>query len=144
MTGHTFTGHTAACAAALAVQLIIERDGLLERVCSVGAKFQETLRGSLSKFDQVGDVRGRGFFIGIELVKDSVTKVPFAAECHLSFDIARRALADGLICYPCSGHVDGDAGDTLIVAPPYNISDGELEEIDAKLTRAIDGALSAG
>jgi hypothetical protein len=53
-------------------------------------------------------------------------------------------LADGLICYPCSGHVDGDAGDTLIVAPPYNISDGELEEIDAKLTRAIDGALSAG
>jgi adenosylmethionine-8-amino-7-oxononanoate aminotransferase len=144
MTGHTFTGHTAACAAALAVQVIIERDQLLERVRTVGAKFQETLRGSLSTFDEVGDVRGRGFFIGIELVKDPLTKAPFAAERHLSFDVAARALADGLICYPCAGHVDGDAGDTLIIAPPYNAGDGELEEIVVKLTRAIDGALSRG
>jgi adenosylmethionine-8-amino-7-oxononanoate aminotransferase len=144
MTGHTFTGHTAACAAALAVQLIIERDSLLQRVQTVGAKFQETLRGSLSRFDEVGDVRGRGFFIGIELVEDPLTKAPFAAERHLSFDVARRAFADGLICYPCSGHVGGDSGDTLIIAPPYNASDGELEEIVVKLARAIDGALSDG
>jgi adenosylmethionine-8-amino-7-oxononanoate aminotransferase len=144
MTGHTFTGHTAACAAALAVQNIIERDHLLERVRTVGAEFQNTVRGSLSRFDEVGDVRGRGFFIGVELVKDPLTKLPFAAQRHLSFDVAGRALADGLICYPCSGHIDGDAGDTLIIAPPYNAGDGELEEIAVKLTRAIDGALSAG
>ena len=142
MTGHTFTGHTAACAAGLAVQHIVERDRLLERVRAVGGTFKENIRQALSKFDEVGDVRGRGFFIGIELVRDRETKAPFPAERSLSLDIGARAFADGLICYPCSGNVDGTAGDTIIIAPPYNASDGELEEIVAKLGLAVDLALS--
>jgi adenosylmethionine-8-amino-7-oxononanoate aminotransferase len=144
MTGHTFTGHTAACAAALAVQHIIERDRLLDRVSAVGTTFQKALRLALSKFDEVGDVRGRGFFIGVELVRDRLGKIPFAPARGLSFDIGARAFADGLIVYPCAGNVDGVAGDTLIIAPPYNASDAELEEIVAKLTRAVGAALDAG
>jgi adenosylmethionine-8-amino-7-oxononanoate aminotransferase len=144
LTGHTYTGHTAACAAGLAVQHIIERDRLLDRVQSVGARFLETLRHSLDRFDEVGDVRGRGFFIGIELVRDRSTRLPFPAERALSFDIGARAFADGLICYPCAGNVDGAAGDTIIIAPPFNALDMELEEIVTKLVRAVDGALSAG
>jgi adenosylmethionine-8-amino-7-oxononanoate aminotransferase len=143
MTGHTFTGHTAACAAALAVQQIIERDALVDRVRSSGAEFQRVIRSALSQFDEVGDVRGRGFFIGIELVCDPVTKTPFPAERALSFDVGARAFEDGLICYPCSGNVDGAAGDTIIIAPPYNASDGELEQIVSKLTRAVGSALRA-
>jgi adenosylmethionine-8-amino-7-oxononanoate aminotransferase len=143
MTGHTFTGHTAACAAGLAVQHIVERDRLLDRVRTVGPTLQATIRRSLSRFDEVGDVRGRGFFIGVELVRDRRTQLPFAPERALSFDIGARAFADGLICYPCSGNVDGTAGDTIIIAPPYNASDGELEEIVAKLARAVDAALSS-
>jgi adenosylmethionine-8-amino-7-oxononanoate aminotransferase len=142
MPGHTFTGHTAACAAGLAVQRIVERDGLLDRVRTVGAVLQDSIRQSLSRFDEVGNVRGRGFFIGIELVRDRRTKAPFPAERALSFDVGARAFADGLICYPCSGNVDGSAGDTIIIAPPYNASDVELEEIVTKLARAVDGALS--
>lgn len=140
-TGQTFTGHTAACAAGLAVQQIIERDGLLERVRSTGTAFQAAIRGALSRFEEVGDVRGRGFFIGIELVRDRHSKLPFARERGLSFDIGRRAFADGLICYPCSGNVDGASGDTIIIAPPYNASDTELEEILSKLTAAVESAL---
>lgn len=143
MTGHTFTGHTAACAAGLAVQHIIQRDRLLDRVRTVGASFRETIRRALSKFDEVGDVRGRGFFIGIELVRDRQTQLPFPPERALSFDIGARAFADGLICYPCSGNVDGTAGDTIIIAPPYNAGDGELEEIVTKIARAVDAALSS-
>jgi adenosylmethionine-8-amino-7-oxononanoate aminotransferase len=143
LTGHTYTGHTAACAAGLAVQEIIERDRLLDRVRAAGAVFQESIRHSLAKFDEVGDVRGRGFFIGIELVRDRRTKAPFSAQRALSFDIGARAFADGLICYPCSGNVDGAAGDTIIIAPPFNASDGELEEILVKLTRAVEAALSS-
>jgi adenosylmethionine-8-amino-7-oxononanoate aminotransferase len=143
MTGHTFTGHTAACAAGLAVQQIVERDQLLDRVRSVGGALQAGIRQTLSKFDEVGDVRGRGFFIGVELVRDRDTKLPFPAERALSFDIGARAFADGLICYPCSGNVDGSAGDTLIIAPPYNASDAELEVIVAKLAVAVDAALSS-
>src|SRR3984957_4365854 len=143
MTGHTFSGHTAACAAGLAVQTIIERERLVERVRTKGAEFQRALRESLSQFEEVGDVRGRGFFIGIELVKDRATRAPFAPERGLSFDIGQRAFAEGLICYPCSGNVDGTAGDTVILAPPYNASDAELEEIDVKLSRAVGAALGA-
>jgi adenosylmethionine-8-amino-7-oxononanoate aminotransferase len=143
MTGHTFTGHTAACAAGLAVQHIVQRDRLLDRVRTVGATFQETIRRTLSRFDEVGDVRGRGFFIGIELVRDRRTRLPFSPDRALSFDIGARAFADGLICYPCSGNVDGTAGDTIIIAPPYNASDGELEEIVVKLAGAVDAALSS-
>jgi adenosylmethionine-8-amino-7-oxononanoate aminotransferase len=143
MTGHTFSGHTAACAAGLAVQTIIEREHLVERVRTKGAEFQHALRESLSRFEEVGDVRGRGFFIGIELVKDRVTRAPFAPERALSFDIGQRAFADGLICYPCAGNVDGAAGDTVILAPPYNASDAELEEIAAKLSRAVGAAISS-
>jgi adenosylmethionine-8-amino-7-oxononanoate aminotransferase len=142
MTGHTFTGHTAACAAGLAVQRIVERDRLLERVRNAGAALQENIRRGLSRFDEVGDVRGRGFFIGIELVRDRRSRLPFSPERALSFDIGARAFADGLICYPCSGNVDGTAGDTIIIAPPYNASDGELEEIVTKLARAVDAALT--
>jgi adenosylmethionine-8-amino-7-oxononanoate aminotransferase len=144
MTGHTFTGHTAACAAGLAVQQIVERDRLLDRVRTAGAALQESIRHALSRFDQVGDVRGQGFFVGVELVRDRLTKAPFSAQRALSFDVAKRAFADGLICYPCSGNVDGTAGDTIIIAPPYNASDGELEAIITKLARAIDAALSSG
>jgi adenosylmethionine-8-amino-7-oxononanoate aminotransferase len=140
-TGQTFTGHTAACAAGLAVQQIIERDGLLDRVRTAGTAFQSAIRSALSRFDEVGDVRGRGFFIGIEFVRDRKTKMPFARDRALSFDIGRRAFADGLICYPCSGNVDGASGDTIIIAPPYNASDSELEEILNKLTAAVESAL---
>ncbi len=143
LTGHTFSGHTAACAAGLAVQRIIEREGLLERVRRTGAQFQSSLRQSLSRFAQVGDVRGRGFFVGVELVADRATRAPFPAGRGLSYDIGQRAFNDGLICYPCSGNVDGSAGDTLILAPPYNATDGELEEIIVKLSRAVGAALGA-
>jgi adenosylmethionine-8-amino-7-oxononanoate aminotransferase len=142
-TGHTFTGHTTACAAALAVQRIIERDRLIERVRSVGLRFREALQGALGRYAEVGDVRGRGFFIGIELVQDAASRTPFPKQRGLSFDIAGRAFADGLICYPCSGNVDGIDGDTIIIAPPYNVRDVELEEIIVKLARAIEAALTA-
>lgn len=143
MTGHTFSGHTAACAAGVAVQTIIERDRLLERVRTAGTALQNGVRGALSKFDEVGDVRGRGFFVGIEFVRDRKTRLPFSPERGLSFDIGQRAFADGLIVYPCSGNVDGAAGDTIILAPPFNASDAELGELTAKLARAVDKALSA-
>jgi len=140
-TGHTFTGHTAACAAGLAVQRLIQREGLLERVRRKGEAFQHELKRVLSRFDEVGDVRGRGFFIGIEFVRDRATKQPFGKDRALSFDIGARAFAGGLICYPGAGNVDGVLGDTIILAPPYNASDAELEEIRDKLSLAIDAAL---
>jgi adenosylmethionine-8-amino-7-oxononanoate aminotransferase len=141
-TGHTFTGHTTACAAGLAVQRIIERDGLVSRVRTRGAALKAALAEALAGFDEVGDVRGRGFFIGVELVSNRETKAPFPRARALSFEVGLKAFDDGLICYPCVGNVDGINGDTIIVAPPFNASDAELEELVVKLKAAIGAALS--
>ena len=137
LTGHTYSGHTAACAAGLAVQRIIERDALLARVRSRGDSLQATLRDALSRFAEVGDVRGRGYFIGVEFVRDRDTKAPFPQERGLSQEIGRRAFEDGLICFPCAGNAGGGLGDTVIIAPPYNATDAELSELVDKLTRAV-------
>ncbi|HWA49170.1 MAG TPA: aspartate aminotransferase family protein [Dongiaceae bacterium] len=142
-TGHTFTGHTAACAAGVAVQRLIERDKLIERVRTRGATFQQELRAALAHISEVGDVRGRGYFIGIELVQNPETKAPFAAGLQLHARIGANAFERGLIVYPCAGNVDGVTGDTLIVSPPYNATEDELAEIATILPIAIGDAVKS-
>jgi adenosylmethionine-8-amino-7-oxononanoate aminotransferase len=141
MTGHTYSGHTAACAAGLAVQRIVLRDGLLERVRRQGEILRSELRESLGRFDEVEDVRGRGYLIGVEFVRDRGSREPFPAALGVSHRVARQAFHGGLICYPCAGNVGDCLGDTMIIAPPYNATDGELEELVEKFTAAVGGAL---
>lgn len=143
MTGHTYSGHTAACAAALAVQRILQRDCLLERVRKSGEILKARLSEKLLGFDAVGDVRGRGYLIGVEFVQDRASKQPFPAGRGASIDVARRAFEDGLIVYPCSGNVGGSAGDTIIIAPPYNATDDELLELVEKFSKAVDAAFTS-
>jgi adenosylmethionine-8-amino-7-oxononanoate aminotransferase len=146
MTGHTFTGHTLACAAGLAVQRIVERDGLVERVLRDGPALQQSLRIALGEVDavasSVGDIRGRGFFVGIEFVADRQTNEPFDPSLALHLRIRRHALQHGLICYPMGGNVDGTRGDTVIIAPPYNATDDDLEQIVHRLATAVRAALA--
>jgi adenosylmethionine-8-amino-7-oxononanoate aminotransferase len=141
LTGHTYSGHTAACAAGLAVQRIIARDKLLERVTARGPSLKSELQAALAHFAEVGDVRGRGYFIGIELVRDPVSKQPFPPQRGISHEVGRRAFENGLICYPCAGNVGDGTGDTIIVAPPFNASDAELAELVDKLTKSIGQVL---
>lgn len=142
-TGHTFTGHTAACAAGVAVQKIIARDGLLERVASNEGRLKSWLSDALSGVDAIGDIRGRGHFICAELVKDHATREPFEAERKLFLKVRAQAMENGLICYPVGGNVDGVRGDIVILAPPYNCSDAELGEIVDKTARSIREVLAA-
>jgi adenosylmethionine-8-amino-7-oxononanoate aminotransferase len=144
LTGHTYSGHTAACAAGLAVQRIIERESLVERVRVRGEALRRELRDALQRFEEVGDVRGRGYLNGIELVRDRSTREPFPAQRALSQSVARRAFEDGLIVYPCAGNVGGVSGDTIIVAPPFNASEAELAELIEKLASTISRTLAAG
>jgi len=146
MTGHTFTGHTLACAAGAAVQRIIERDFLVERVHRDGPALQQSLRDALSSVDavasSVGDVRGRGFFIGVEFVADRTTNQPFDPSLALHLRIRRQSLDHGLICYPMGGNVDGTRGDTVILAPPYNATTDELEQIVERFAISVAAALA--
>ncbi len=137
MTGHTFTGHTLACAAGVAVQAIITRDDLVGRVARDGARLKQMLSDRLGDLPTLGDIRGRGFFVGLEFVADRDTKEPFPAELALHLRIRARSLENGLICYPMGGNIDGVKGDTVILAPPYNATEDELHEIVEKLDRSV-------
>jgi hypothetical protein len=143
LTGHTFSAHTACCAAGVAVQTIIRRDKLVERVHDNGPKLMKMVRDALHGIDAVGDIRGRGYFIGVEFVSDRQTKEPFPAELQLFARIRQTAFEDGLICYPVGGNVDGVDGDIVIIAPPYNATDDELAEITDKFAHAARKALAA-
>ncbi|MBI1171001.1 aspartate aminotransferase family protein [bacterium] len=142
-TGHTFSGHTAGCAAGVAVQKIIARDGLLARVKANEARLKGWLSDALSGVEAVGDIRGRGHFICTELVADRESKRPFEAHRKLFLKIRAQAMQNGLICYPVGGNVDGVQGDIVILAPPYNCTDAELTEIVEKCATSIRQVLTA-
>ena len=140
--GHTYLGHPVAAAAALAVvQEILERD-LVAQVRTLGSYFQTELTRRFAQLDYVGDIRGRGLFWGIELVADRADKTPFDPTLGLAAKIKKAAFAEGLICYPMSGTRDGRRGDHILLAPPFIATQTELDEVLARLGRAMDSVLS--
>lgn len=141
--GHTYIGHPVAAAAALAVQEVIERDGLLQQVQRRGATLRRMLGDVFGQHEHVGDIRGRGLFVGIELVRDRASKEPFAPQRRLHAAIKNEAMARGLMVYPMGGTIDGQRGDHILLAPPFIVSASDLSEIVARLAEAVDAALVA-
>jgi len=128
-TVHTYSGHTAACAAALAVQTIIKRDGLVAKCAADGDYLQACLRERYADHPYIGDIRGRGLFVGLELVKDRETRESFAPELQLAKKINLAAMSRGLLCYPSPGTADGYRGDHILLSPPYIISRAEIDQM---------------
>jgi adenosylmethionine-8-amino-7-oxononanoate aminotransferase len=141
MHGHTYMGHPVACAGALAVQTKIKDQDLLARVRQQGARLVDLLHERFGNHANVGDIRGRGLFIGVELVADRTTKEPLERNLKVHAKIKAKAMKEGLICYPSGGTVDGQSGDHILLAPPYIISDDELADLVDRLDRAVDAAL---
>ena len=136
--GHTYLGHPVACAAALAVQKVIARDGLIDKVARDGAWFGAALRAALGAHPHVGDIRGRGFFWAVEFVQDRASKTPFPQALQLHTKLKRAAMARGLMVYPMGGTVDGVLGDHVLLAPPFIASREELTTIIERLSAAVD------
>jgi len=141
--GHTYLGHAVACAAALAVQQVIERDQLLVQVRSRGRFLQQLMHSSWGGHPHVGDIRGRGLFWGIELVQDRASKTPFDPARKLHARIKQEAMARGLMVYPMGGTVDGRYGDHVLLAPPFIASEAELTMMVERLNSAMDAAIAA-
>jgi len=140
--GHTYLGHPTACAAALAVQRVIERDALLANVRTRGAQLMASLCDRLGAHPNVGDIRGRGLFAAVELVQDRGTKAPIEPAKKLHARIKARAFANGLLCYPMGGTIDGLRGDHVLLAPPFIVSAPQVEMIVERLALSIDEALA--
>ncbi|MBE2167402.1 MULTISPECIES: aspartate aminotransferase family protein [unclassified Cobetia] len=141
--GHTYIGHATACAAALAVQQTIEARDLLTRVNVLGEGLKARLNERFAHHPHVGDIRGRGLFQGLELVADRDSRKPFDASLKLHARLKKAAMAEGLMCYPMGGTLDGRQGDHILLAPPFILQESHLDEITTKLGRAIDTTLAS-
>ncbi|WP_170455106.1 aspartate aminotransferase family protein [Ruegeria arenilitoris] len=139
--GHTYVGHPVATAAALAVVTELTSRDLPARTRDMGDKLQAKLEAAFGQHPNVGDIRGRGLFRGIELVADRDTREPFDPARGVAAKIKKAAVEAGLICYPMSGTRDGRRGDHVLLAPPFIIEEPQLDELVDKLSVAISKAI---
>jgi adenosylmethionine-8-amino-7-oxononanoate aminotransferase len=143
--GFTYQGNPLAGAAGLSVLQFIKKHHLISHVEETG----KYLMGELLHFKKyriVGDVRGKGFMTGVEIVRDKETKVPFDVNMNVNRRVFENAFGKGLILYPpdSTGNIDGVKGNAFLVAPPLmttreeidgilNILDETLKEVDKEL-----------
>ena len=139
--GHTYLGHPVACAAALAVLERLIDDDVIANVKPLGDRLHQRLMENLSQHAFVGDIRGVGLFRAIELVSDRESKAPFDPADKLHAKIKTAALAEGLICYPMGGTVDGERGDHVLLAPPFILSEDQIDQVAERLTAAVNSVL---
>ncbi|NOD96301.1 aspartate aminotransferase family protein [Ruegeria sp. HKCCD6228] len=139
--GHTYIGHPVATAAALAVVRELTEGDLPARAGRMGSKLRSALEAAFGQHPNVGDLRGRGLFRGVELVADRETKTPFDPSLGIAGKIKKAALAEGLICYPMAGTRDGRNGDHILLAPPFIINDEQIGELVSKLERSFSAVL---
>ncbi|MQY43729.1 aspartate aminotransferase family protein [Epibacterium sp. SM1969] len=139
--GHTYIGHPVAAAASLAVLERLIDDRVAERVVPMGQKLHAALEDTFGNHPHVGDIRGRGLFLGLELVEDRDSKQPFAPERQLAAKIKAAAFEAGLICYPMGGTIDGRTGAHILLAPPFIMEDAHIDLIVGTLQCALETAL---
>lgn len=140
--GQTYQAHPVACAAALEVQRIIAEDDLVASVARQGVVLEWLLTERFGNHRQVGDIRGRGLFWALKFVEDRAGRTPFAPGQGVAEQVKRAALDRGLGIYPCTGTLNGVAGNHVIIAPPYILDEGDLVEIVERLGQAV-GAVFA-
>lgn len=137
--GHTYQGHPVACAAALEVQRIIREENLIENVRNTGAYLESLLHAHLDSHPHVGNIRGKGLFWGIEFVADKATKEPFPLSANIANTVHLKGLNDlGISLYPGNGTKDGILGDHVLIAPAYNSTREEMEEIALRVKDTVD------
>jgi adenosylmethionine-8-amino-7-oxononanoate aminotransferase len=135
---YTTAGNPVSCAVGLEVVRIIEKEKLVERSAKLGEYLHRKAREILLPHPSVGDVRGKGMLMGVELVKDKATKEPFTPELLAGPRVHQLAMKAGCMVFPTSGFNHGVSGDAIIIAPPLIISE---EEIDTALAM-VDEALT--
>ena len=141
--GHTYVGHPVACAAGDAVVNAIVNRGLIEKVNQQGQKLQSALHSKFDEHPNIGDVRGRGLFIGVELVADKEAKSTFDPALSVNKRFKKAAFESGLICYPMGGTIDGQRGDHVLLAPPFIISDDQIDELVDKFSMAMGAVVAS-
>lgn len=139
--GHTYLGHPVACAAAVAVLRVLTGTDLIGSVRGKSAQLMAGLQSIFASHPNVGDIRGRGLFVGIELVSNRNSKTPFPAALRMHERVKAEAMLEGLMCYPMGGTIDGQEGDHVMLAPPLVMEGGEINQVIERLANALQKSL---
>ena len=135
--GHTASGNPLSCAVGAAVLRYIRDHGLIENAAAVGAYFKERLLGLADRYAMIGDVRGMGLLLGVELVRDRASKEPFPPAWGVGRRAGAATLERGLVSYPGTGTADGVAGDHLLYAPPLVMTREQVDEVVGILDESL-------
>lgn len=134
--GYTYGGNPLSCAIGDAVLEYMRKHRLIENVAALGPELFAAAQ-ELAELPIVGEIRGKGFFLGIEFVADKAAKTPFAPQIGASRKIADIAFANGLITGANRGGIDGVLGDHINIAPPYTCTSSDLRHIVDILKQSI-------
>jgi len=140
--GYTWSHHPVGAAVGSAVLHRLEEGGLVERAAVVGERLRHRLADALAGAAAVGDVRGRGMLVGVELVADRATKAPYPRAARITEQVVAAGRRRGLLLYSSTGHLDGD-GDLILLGPPLTIDESEETMIIDRLTAAIGDVVGA-
>ncbi len=139
--GGTFSHHAVGAAAGLATLRILRNENLIENSARMGSYLDNKLHEALNQHPNIGDIRGRGLFWGIEIVKNRSSADPFPANQKLAWRIWKRAFDMGLVLYFSQGCVDGVNGDIIMIGPPLIINEEQIDELVELLVKAIQQEL---
>lgn len=129
MSGHTLSANPQACATAFAVLKYLEKNEILRDLEWKATYLRNQLEKLKSQFSFIGDVRGKGFLLGIEFVSNKKTKVPFPKSADVTQRMVSLAKQKGLLVYPAGAGLDGVHGDSVIISPPLTITKREIERL---------------
>lgn len=137
--GQTYQSMPVQAAAALEVQRIIKKDKLIENIQKQGLRLEHQLKKHLEDHPNVGDIRGQGLFWGIEFVKNKLTKETFDPKNDVAHKILDKVISEpyNMTIYPGTGCAGGIKGDHIIIAPPFTITEKEVDEIVRRITAVI-------
>ena len=121
----------------------ITGQGLLDNVVKQGTALRAALNDRFGEHPHIGDIRGRGLFLGMEFVAERDGKKPFDPGFGFNKRFKKAAMDAGLVCYPMGGTIDGHRGDHVLLAPPFIIDDNHIGEIVDKLDSALGATLTS-
>lgn len=139
--GYTYIGHPTACAGSLAVVKAMHERDLIGNVNVMHEKLMAALGAEFGQHPHIGDIRGRGLFLGLEIVQDRSSKEVFDPSLQINKKIKKSAFEDGLMCYPMGGTIDGRRGDHVLLAPPFIMEEKHVDEIVSKISKAIEASI---
>ncbi|HEX5013228.1 MAG TPA: aminotransferase class III-fold pyridoxal phosphate-dependent enzyme [Candidatus Limnocylindrales bacterium] len=138
--GFTYSHAPAGAAVAREVLRILGDEELVAQSATKGDHLKALLHGRLDEHPNVGDIRGRGLLVGLELVADRETRTPFPRADRVTETVVRGARERGVLVYSGTGNADGTDGDQILLGPPFVITDDELTRVVDTLGDAIEAA----